>query len=73
MKLRNLPEYSHESGGRSVELAASKADNPLRYKFGIPLVQKFDCSFSMSGIKAQLERHIIKEEKEFSTFLVAYL
>ncbi|CAG9863910.1 unnamed protein product [Phyllotreta striolata] len=62
MKLKNLPEYSKLSGGQAVELAARKADNPLAYKFTIPLQQYKNCNFSFSGIKNQLLLHLQREE-----------
>lgn len=64
MKLRNNPEYSTLSGGQAIELAASRADNPDQYKFTVPLLHYKNCNFSFSGIKAQLIRHVISEEKE---------
>lgn len=64
MKLRNHPEYSTLSGGQAIELAASKADNLDQYKFKVPLLQYKNCNFSFSGVKAQLIRHVVKEEKE---------
>lgn len=67
MKLKNHPEYSILSGGQAIELAASKADNPLQYNFTQPLLHYKNCNFSFSGIKAQLIRHIIKEEREKGT------
>ncbi|XP_023023838.1 threonyl-carbamoyl synthesis 4 [Leptinotarsa decemlineata] len=63
MKLKNLPEYSQLSGGQAIELAASKADNPLAYKFTIPLKHYKNCNFSFSGIKNQLKLQLIKEER----------
>lgn len=66
MKLKNMPEFSHLSGGQAVELAASKSNEPLKYKFSIPLVQYKDCNFSLAGVKAQVMRHLIKEETAYS-------
>lgn len=63
LKLRNLPEYSTLSGGQAMELAATKADNPLEYKFNIPMLQYKDCTFSFAGIKNVCLRHILNEEK----------
>lgn len=63
MKLKNLPEYSQLSGGQAIELAASKAENPQRFSFTTPMLHLKDCNFSMGGIKAQLIRHILKEEQ----------
>lgn len=63
LKLKNLKEYSELSGGRAIELAARKAENPFRFQFTIPLIQRKDCNFSMAGIKTQLVNFILKEEK----------
>nr|CAI5837218.1 unnamed protein product [Callosobruchus analis] len=63
MKLKNLPEYSCLSGGQAFELASQKADNPLQYKFGVPLLQYKNCNFSFAGLKNQLYRHLINEER----------
>lgn len=62
MKLKNLTEYSTLSGGQAIELAATKADNPLEFDFTIPLTQYRDCNFSMSGIKCQALYHLQREE-----------
>jgi N6-L-threonylcarbamoyladenine synthase len=64
MKLRNLPEYSQLSGGQAVELAASKAEDPLQFKFTIPLLHYKDCNFSMAGLKTQCHRHLLVEEEK---------
>ncbi|XP_018574703.1 probable tRNA N6-adenosine threonylcarbamoyltransferase, mitochondrial [Anoplophora glabripennis] len=64
MKLKNIPEYSQLCGGQAIEKAALKADDPLRYKFTIPLLQYKDCNFSFSGIKNQLLLQLFSEEKE---------
>lgn len=66
MKLKNIPEFSQLSGGQAIEFAASKCMNPSRYKFSIPLLQYKNCNFSMAGIKAQLIRHVLQEEKAHS-------
>jgi len=63
LKLKNIPEYSKLSGGQAMEVAASKADNPLEFKFNTPMLQYKDCTFSFAGIKNVCLRHIWKEEK----------
>ncbi|CAH1117567.1 unnamed protein product [Phaedon cochleariae] len=63
MKLKNLPEYSQLSGGQALELAASKANDPLHYKLTIPMLQYKNCNFSFAGIKSQLLYQVIREEK----------
>uniref|UniRef100_A0A6P7GM43 N(6)-L-threonylcarbamoyladenine synthase n=1 Tax=Diabrotica virgifera virgifera TaxID=50390 RepID=A0A6P7GM43_DIAVI len=64
MKLKNIPTYSTLSGGQAIELAATHADNPLAYKFTIPLLMYKNCNFSFSGIKNQLLLQLQREEKE---------
>ncbi|XP_049822164.1 tRNA N6-adenosine threonylcarbamoyltransferase, mitochondrial isoform X2 [Aethina tumida] len=64
MKLKNVPEYSKLSGGQAVELAAAKADDPLQFKFTTPMLAYKDCNFSLAGIKNQVFRHIVQQEKE---------
>lgn len=64
MKLKNIPEYSTLSGGQAVELAATRATNPTQFAFTIPLSQNKDCNFSMAGIKTQVQRYIVEEEKQ---------
>ncbi|KAJ8958869.1 hypothetical protein NQ318_019636 [Aromia moschata] len=69
MKLKNLPDYSRLSGGQAVELAASKAADPLKFKFGIPMLQYKDCNFSFAGIKNQLLMHLMREEREKGNYV----
>ncbi|XP_974817.2 tRNA N6-adenosine threonylcarbamoyltransferase, mitochondrial [Tribolium castaneum] len=64
MKLTNLSEFSKLSGGQAIELAASRAKNPLQFKFTIPLTQYRDCKFSLAGLKTQVRRHLLEEEKK---------
>ncbi|XP_066143306.1 tRNA N6-adenosine threonylcarbamoyltransferase, mitochondrial isoform X2 [Euwallacea fornicatus] len=63
MKLKNLPEYATLSGGQAIELAASKADNPLQFNFNPPMQNYKDCTFSFSGVKNVCLQHILREEK----------
>ncbi|KAL1512508.1 hypothetical protein ABEB36_002090 [Hypothenemus hampei] len=63
MKLKNLPEFATMSGGMAVEVAASKADNPLQYDFKPPMSAYKDCNFSFAGIKNVCLHHLIKEER----------
>ncbi|KAL3283161.1 hypothetical protein HHI36_006313 [Cryptolaemus montrouzieri] len=63
LKLRNLIEYSALSGGQAMELAASKADDPLQFNFVIPMLQYKNCNFSFSGLNNQITRMINSEEK----------
>lgn len=64
MKLRNMPEYSKVSGGRAIELAATKSKKPEMFQFTTPLVRNRDCNFSFSGLKDALVRILLKKEKE---------
>ncbi|XP_045470592.1 probable tRNA N6-adenosine threonylcarbamoyltransferase, mitochondrial [Harmonia axyridis] len=63
LKLRNLIEYTALSGGRAMELAASKADNPLQFNYIIPLLHQKNCNFSFAGLHNQISRMIESEEK----------
>lgn len=63
MKIKNLPEYSTLSGGQALELAASKATDPLQFQFGTPMLSYKDCTFSFAGLKNACLRHIFREEK----------
>lgn len=64
MKLKNIPEYSGVSGGRAIELAASKARNTDLFKFAVPLARNRDCNFSFSGLKESLIRKLVRKESE---------
>lgn len=61
--MRNLAEYATVSGGRALELAASKADNPLQFNYVVPLLRQRNCNFSFAGLHNQISRMIEKEEK----------
>lgn len=64
MKLRNIPQYSEVTGGRAIELAASKAVDPDMFQFPIPLVRYRDCNFSFSGLKESVVRKLKRKELE---------
>lgn len=64
LKLRNLPEFARLSGGPAIELAASKADDPLEFRFTPPLTKYRDCNFSLAGTKTQTILHIQRQERE---------
>ncbi|PNF43359.1 putative tRNA N6-adenosine threonylcarbamoyltransferase, mitochondrial [Cryptotermes secundus] len=63
LKLRNLPEFRTLSGGRAIELAASKSTDPQAFEFPMVMAQYRDCNFSMAGIKNCVRRHILQQEK----------
>ncbi|XP_017777741.1 PREDICTED: probable tRNA N6-adenosine threonylcarbamoyltransferase, mitochondrial isoform X2 [Nicrophorus vespilloides] len=63
MKLMNLPEFATLSGGQAIELAASKGTDAEQFKFSVPLLQYKNCNFSLAGIKNQVWRHIVQQEK----------
>lgn len=65
LKLRNLSEFSKLSGGQAIELAASRATDPLQYKFTVPLQQYKDCNFSVAGLKNQFQRLLIDDERKY--------
>lgn len=64
MKLKNIPEYSKMAGGRAIEAASKKAQNPDMFEFPIPLWKFRDCNFSFSGLKNSLERKLFQKELE---------
>lgn len=64
MKLRNIPEYSKISGGRAIELAASKATNPHMFKLPLPLAEYKDCNFSFNGLKTSVLMQLYRKEKQ---------
>ncbi|KAK9879467.1 hypothetical protein WA026_006536 [Henosepilachna vigintioctopunctata] len=66
LKLKNLREYSVLSGGRAMEVAASKADNPLEFEFATPLMHYRNCNFSFAGLHNKVTRTIITEEKKYN-------
>lgn len=72
MKLTNLPEFSKRSGGQAIELAASKAKDPLQFKLSIPLIQYKDCNFSLAGLKTQVKKCIIQEEEKQGNFILIF-
>lgn len=67
LKLRNLPEFRTLSGGRAIELAASKSTDPQAFEFPMVMAQYRDCNFSMAGIKNCVRRHILQQEKLHGT------
>lgn len=66
LKLRNIPEFKWMSGGQSIELAASRANNTKKFDFPLPLARYRNCQFSFAGLKNTANRHIYKEEKDFN-------
>lgn len=64
MKLRNIPEYSKISGGKAIELAASKATNPHMFKLPLPLAEYKDCNFSFNGLKTSVLLQLYRKEKQ---------
>ncbi|KAK5646034.1 hypothetical protein RI129_004498 [Pyrocoelia pectoralis] len=65
LKLKDIPEYSKMSGGQAIEVAASKATDPLQFHFTPTLLQYRDCNFSFAGNKNQFVRHIIAQERKY--------
>ncbi len=65
MKLMNIFEYNEISGGKAIELAARKADNPEQFEFPFILAHYRDCNFSFSGVKTKAERHIKNQEVKY--------
>ncbi|XP_039314059.1 probable tRNA N6-adenosine threonylcarbamoyltransferase, mitochondrial isoform X2 [Solenopsis invicta] len=66
LKLANLPEFSHMSGGQAIESAASKASDPTKFIFEPILTRRRDCQFSFAGISNKSFRYIDEQEKNFN-------
>ncbi|XP_011496090.1 PREDICTED: probable tRNA N6-adenosine threonylcarbamoyltransferase, mitochondrial [Ceratosolen solmsi marchali] len=69
LKLINIFEYSNISGGKAIELAAMKADNPDQFHFPTPLVHFRNCNFSFSCLTSSSTYHIDKEEDKYNIIL----
>ncbi|EFN64479.1 Probable O-sialoglycoprotein endopeptidase 2 [Camponotus floridanus] len=65
LKLANIPEFSHMSGGQAIEIAASKATNATKFAFEPIITHKRNCQFSFSGMLNKCLYYISKQEKEF--------
>lgn len=61
LKLANIPEFSHMSGGQAIESAASKALDPSKFVFEPTLTKKRNCQFSFAGILNKGFKYIDKE------------
>ncbi|XP_012536377.1 probable tRNA N6-adenosine threonylcarbamoyltransferase, mitochondrial [Monomorium pharaonis] len=66
LKLANIPEFSHISGGQAIESAASKASDPTKFVFEPILTRKRDCQFSFAGISNTCFKYIDEQEKKFN-------
>ncbi|XP_029155266.1 probable tRNA N6-adenosine threonylcarbamoyltransferase, mitochondrial isoform X2 [Nylanderia fulva] len=66
LKLANISEFSHMSGGQAIEMAANKATNPKKFVFEPAMTGRRNCQFSFSGISNKALRYILKQEKEFA-------
>lgn len=64
LRLRLLPEFEWQSGGRAVELAARQSTQPERFPFPLPLARQRNCQFSFAGIKNNAKRHIEQAERD---------
>lgn len=64
LKLANIPEFSHMSGGQAIESAASKATDPTKFVFEPVMMRKRDCQFTFSGMLNRTLKYISKQEKE---------
>lgn len=65
LKLANIPEFSHMSGGEAIESAASKASDPTKFVFDPVLTRKRNCQFSFAGISNKGFRYLDKQEENF--------
>ena len=66
LKLRNIAEYRNLNGGAAIELAASRATDPTRFKFELPMAQRRDCNFSFAGLKNTVQRWAVRQEIEYN-------
>ncbi|KAM0733860.1 tRNA N6-adenosine threonylcarbamoyltransferase, mitochondrial [Formica fusca] len=64
LKLANIPEFSHMSGGQAIERAASKATDPTKFIFEPVMTKKRDCQFTFAGTLNKSLIYINKQEKE---------
>lgn len=64
LKLRNLTEFQHLSGGAAIEKATYLAENVQSFEYPLPLSRYRDCQFSYSGLKNTARRHLIDMEKK---------
>ncbi|XP_074109268.1 threonyl-carbamoyl synthesis 4 isoform X1 [Cotesia typhae] len=67
LKLMNIPEYRGKNGGQAIELAASKATNPLQFEFPVSMAHYRDCNFSFAGLKNSVITHIKRQELNSKT------
>lgn len=65
LKLRNLAEFQHLSGGAAIEKAAGMSNNSEKFAYPLPLARYRDCQFSFSGLKNSARRHLIDMERKF--------
>lgn len=65
LKLANIPEFSHMSGGQAIEIAASKATDPKKFVFEPVMTGKRNCQFTFAGISNRTLKYIFQQEKEF--------
>ncbi|XP_034250090.1 probable tRNA N6-adenosine threonylcarbamoyltransferase, mitochondrial isoform X2 [Thrips palmi] len=66
LKLRNIAELSHLSGGHAVEVMARKATNPVEFKFE-PFSSDVTCDFFFSGMVTKIKHFIAEEEVKYGT------
>nr|XP_012223346.1 PREDICTED: probable tRNA N6-adenosine threonylcarbamoyltransferase, mitochondrial isoform X2 [Linepithema humile] len=66
LKLANIPEFSHMSGGQAIENAARKATNPTKFTYEAILTRRRDCQFSFAGLRSKSLKYINKQEKELN-------
>jgi N6-L-threonylcarbamoyladenine synthase len=55
------------SGGRAIELAASRSTDPQAFEFPMVMAHYRDCNFSMAGVKNCVYRQIVRQEKLHGT------
>ncbi|XP_064454667.1 tRNA N6-adenosine threonylcarbamoyltransferase, mitochondrial-like isoform X2 [Ornithodoros turicata] len=63
LKLQNIPECGHLSGGQAIEFLARNGD-PRAFSFPEPMTAHRSCDFSFSGLKHSVLRQILRLEKK---------
>ncbi|XP_046454656.1 probable tRNA N6-adenosine threonylcarbamoyltransferase, mitochondrial isoform X1 [Daphnia pulex] len=62
LKLRNMPAFSTLSGGKAIEMLATQGD-VTSFEYGNqPMFKYNDCSFSFTGLREKVYKHIGREE-----------
>ena len=68
LKLRNMSEFSCMSGGKALEMFATRG-NIDSFQYKQPMTHYIDCSFSFSGMGYKLLKNILLEEEKIGEFI----